>query len=614
MLKPSPRRNIILGILLLLVAVGVAIFDYVQPAVDGAGFFRRYLLVFDLGVLLLGVAAFVRGVWVFAAGQQWRPSDSEARVGPWVKRNSRTLLLSGTVLMGTAFGVLTAIAVRLPKPRGTQFVIHHELLRMAALLSSVLFLLGVLALLLPMVLNVLEGRSFVSFVGARHVRAAKSGFLTVISVLSISGVAVSSCALVSVSSIMGGFGADLQRKILGNNPHITIDVQDQGGFDEWEPVLQRVRLVPGVAAATPVIAGEAMGSSHTNTSGTMVRGVDPESIGNVIDLLQNIEVGKFEYLTDPEQLTRLPAGEIVGLGPGGEPFRKGPDFGGSFFRGSGTPIDPSVKDVLRAPAIHPGVIMGRELAKTLHVYVGDEVTLISPMGDLGPMGVMPRVRKFRVAAIFYSGMYEYDASHAYVLIDVAQDLFSMGSNVSSIDVRAANGERASDLRPAVHEVVQREDLRVRDWKELNRNLFSALKLERIATFIILSLAIAVASFCIICTLLLMVTEKGKEIAVLKSLGASSRSIMQVFMLEGVVIGAIGTIFGVVTGIALTVGLSLYGLRLDPEVYYIDRLPIKVDWVDWVLVALSALAICTLATIYPAHAASRLRPVESLRHE
>jgi len=378
--------------------------------------------------------------------------------------------------------------------------------------------------------------------------------------------------------------------------------------------LQRVRLVPGVAAATPVIAGEAMGSSHTNTSGTMVRGVDPESIGNVIDLLQNIEVGKFEYLTDPEQLTRLPAGEIVGLGPGGEPFRKGPDFGGSFFRGSGTPIDPSVKDVLRAPAIHPGVIMGRELAKTLHVYVGDEVTLISPMGDLGPMGVMPRVRKFRVAAIFYSGMYEYDASHAYVLIDVAQDLFSMGSNVSSIDVRAANGERASDLRPAVHEVVQREDLRVRDWKELNRNLFSALKLERIATFIILSLAIAVASFCIICTLLLMVTEKGKEIAVLKSLGASSRSIMQVFMLEGVVIGAIGTIFGVVTGIALTVGLSLYGLRLDPEVYYIDRLPIKVDWVDWVLVALSALAICTLATIYPAHAASRLRPVESLRHE
>lgn len=613
MLKPSPRRNVLLGILLLLLAVGVAIFDYVQPASESAGFFRRYLLIFDIGVLLLGVGAFVRGVWGFASGQEWRPGQGSTRLWPFIKRNRKLLLAVGTMLTGTTFGVLTVIAVRLPKPRGTQFVMEHEILRMLALVSGVLFLLGILALLLPVILNVLEGRSFVSFVGARHVRAAKSGFLTVISVLSISGVAVSSCALVSVSSIMGGFGADLQRKILGNNPHITIDVQDQGGFDDWDPVLQRVRLIPGVAAATPVIAGEAMGSSHTNTSGTMVRGVDPDSIGNVIDLLENIEVGSFEYLKDPERLTQLPEGEIIGLGPGGEPFRKGPDLGGSFFRGAG-PVDPSVKKVLRAPDIYPGVILGRELAKTLHVYVGDEVTLISPMGDLGPMGVMPRVRKFRVAAIFYSGMYEYDASHAYLLIDVAQDLFSMGPNVSSIDIKAVKGEKASDLGPAVMAAVQREDLRVRDWKELNKNLFSALKLERIATFIILSLAIAVASFCIICTLLLMVTEKGKEIAVLKSLGASSGSILRVFMLEGVVIGAIGTVFGVVTGIALTVGLSLYGLRLDPEVYYIDRLPIKVDWVDYLLVALSALAICTLATIYPAHAASRLRPVESLRHE
>jgi lipoprotein-releasing system permease protein len=613
MFKPSPRRNIFLGILLLLVAVGVAIFDYAQPAGQGAGVFRRYLLLFDLPVLLLGIAAFVRGVWVFAAGQAWRPGESAPRVVPWIKRRRKGLLLSGTLLTGSTFGVLSAIAFRLPKPRGTQFVLQHEILRMAALVSGVLFLLGVLSLLLPVVLNVLEGRSFVSFVGARHVRATKSGFLTVISVLSISGVAVSSCALVSVISIMGGFGADLKKKILGNNAHITIDVQDQGGFDEWDPVLQRVRLVDGVAAATPVVAGEAMASSHTNTSGTMVRGIDPESIGTVIDLLDNIEVGKFEYLTGPDKLTRLPPGEIVGLGPGGEPFRKGPDFGGSYFRG-GSPVDPAVKDVLRAPDVYPGVILGRELAKTLHVYVGDEVTLISPMGDLGPMGVMPRVRKFRVAAVFYSGMYEYDASHTYMLMDVAQDLFSLGTNVSSIDVKAVNGEAASALRPDVAAAVEREDLRVRDWKELNKNLFSALKLERIATFIILSLAIAVASFCIICTLLLMVTEKGKEIAVLKSLGASSGSIMRVFMLEGVVIGAIGTIFGVLTGVALTVGLSLYGLRLDPEVYYIDRLPIKVDPTDYVLVALATLTICTIATIYPAHAASKLRPVEALRHE
>lgn len=614
MLKPSPRRNVILGSLLLLLAVGVAIFDYVQPAAQDSMLLRRYLLLFDLPIFLLGLAAFVRGIWIFAAGDDWKPGASDARVFPWIWRNRKALLLAVTAATGTTFGVLTAIAWRLPRPRGTQFVLQHEILRMVALVSGVLFLLGVLALLLPIVLNVLEGRSFVSFVAARHVRATKSGFLTVISVLSISGVMVSSCALVSVTSIMGGFGADLKRKILGNNAHITIDVQDQGGFADWDPALQRVRLVKGVSAATPVVTGEAMASSHTNTSGAIVRGVDPETITNVIDIIPNIKegVGKFEYLTDPEKLTRLPPDEIIGLGPGGEPFRKGPDLGGSFFRGD--PIDPSVKEALRAPDIHPAVIIGRELAKTLHVYVGDEVTMISPMGDLGPMGVMPRVRKFRVAAIFYSGMYEYDASHAYMLIDEAQDLFSMGTNISSIDVKAEDGERAADLRPNVESAVEREGLRVRDWKELNKNLFSALKLERIATFIILSLAIAVASFCIICTLLLMVTEKGKEIAVLKSLGASSGAIMRVFMLEGMVIGLIGTIFGVTTGVALTLGLSLYGLRLDPEVYYIDRLPIKIDPADWLAVALSALVICTLATIYPAHAASKLRPVEALRHE
>jgi lipoprotein-releasing system permease protein len=160
----------------------------------------------------------------------------------------------------------------------------------------------------------------------------------------------------------------------------------------------------------------------------------------------------------------------------------------------------------------------------------------------------------------------------------------------------------------------REGIRVRDWKEMNKNLFSALKLEKIATFIILSIAIAVASFCIICTLLLMVTEKSKEIAILKALGASDNSIMRIFMSEGVIIGSIGTVFGVVTGLILVLGLLWFGVRLDPEVYYVDRLPINVDPVDYTLVAISALLITTIATIYPAVAASRLRPVDGIRYE
>jgi lipoprotein-releasing system permease protein len=177
-----------------------------------------------------------------------------------------------------------------------------------------------------------------------------------------------------------------------------------------------------------------------------------------------------------------------------------------------------------------------------------------------------------------------------------------------------DAERVETVRPLIDARIKRDDVRVRDWKELNKNLFSALKLEKIATFVILSLAILVASFCILCTLLLMVTEKSKEIAILKSLGASDQSILMIFMGEGMLIGAIGTYFGVATGFAAIKGLTKFGLRLDPDVYYVDRLPISADFSDFVLVALSAFVITTLATVYPAVAASRLRPVEGIRYE
>jgi lipoprotein-releasing system permease protein len=336
--------------------------------------------------------------------------------------------------------------------------------------------------------------------------------------------------------------------------------------------------------------------------------VDAGSIGNVIDLIKNIEVGQFKYLENPELLTRLPPDEIIGLGPGGEPYVKGPDLN------MDPSLDPAVRDALQGPPVYPGLVVGREFAKTLHAYVGDEITLVSPLGDLGPMGLLPRSRKFRIAAIFYSGMYEYDATHVYMKLDAAQNLFSMGEGISAIEVKVADAERTSELVAPVEAAVARPDLRVRDWRELNKNLFSALKLEKIATFIILSIAILVASFCIICTLLLMVTEKGKEIAILKAVGATDNAILKVFMTEGIIIGAIGTALGVVTGLVFCLSLSVYGVRLDPEVYYIDRLPVAVNLSDYVAVTIAALLICTISTLYPARAASLLRPVDGLRWE
>jgi lipoprotein-releasing system permease protein len=541
-----------------------------------------------------------------------------ALLGWLVVRGLRRLGRSGrrSLLLGvTGFSLFAALglgtwAMALPEVRGSFFVLWHQFVRVGAALGATFFVLGFLALALPWLLDRFEGRGFVTFVAARHVRATKSGFLTVISILSIAGVGVSAFALCAVVSIMGGFGADLKRKILGNNAHIRVDQEGFGGFSDWQDRLTDIRLTPGVQAASPIAGGEAMASSASNTAGVLLRGVDPDTIGTVIDLVSNIEVGRFEYLRDPAALANLPEDEPIGIGPGGERYLKGPRIKPWVSDG----VDPDVVDALVDPDAHPGLVIGRELAKSLHVYVGDEVRLIAPLGELGPMGVLPRTRKFRVAAVFYSGMYEYDANYAYALIDVAQSFLDLDGRLTAIDVKVDEAESVTKVTAAVERAVGRPDLRVRDWKEMNRSLFSALKLEKIATFIILSLAIAVASFCIICTLLLMVTEKSKEIAILKAVGASDGAILRIFMTEGMIIGGIGTIFGVVTGLVSALGLRGFGVRLDPEVYYVDRLPIEVDPTDYVLVALSAIGITLLATVYPALAASRLRPVDGIRYE
>jgi len=546
-----------------------------------------------IGVLLVLFVAWAFFVFSRHSGKGWRR------------------VLSTTT--GTTLLLLTSLswwAYRLPQSKTGVFILWHQLVRGGAVISGVTCLFGLMGLLLPKALDYIERQGFVPFVAARHVRANKSGFLTIISVLSISGVALSCATLCLVTSIMGGFGADLQRKILGNNAHVRIEGASLRGFDHWREVLAKARGVPGVLGATPIAAGEVMASSSSSTAGAIVRGIDPATIGSVIDLLKSIEVGKIAYLKDPALLTQLSPEEPVGLGPGGEVYLKGPDYR-SHLKGK---WGDSAVENSPADDVYPGIVIGRELAKSLHVFVGDELTIVSPLGDLGPIGILPRSRRYRVAGVFYSGMYEYDNTYAYVLLDVAQKFLDLGDRVTHVDIKVSDVEAVHQIRDAVKREVGRNDVRVRDWKELNRNLFSALRLEKITTFIILSIAIAVASFCIICTLLLMVTEKSKEIAILKSIGSSNQHILRLFMAEGLIIGGIGTVFGVVSGWALAKGLQLSGFRLSPDVYYVDRLPIEVNWSDYVTVALSALLITTIATIYPAVAASRLRPVEGIRYE
>lgn len=563
------------------------------------------IAILTVPIQVLGLAY----VYVRVTGRNhlpWFPPE-------YASRSIRTFLKVTFGALSILLLGLTYWVSLLPTLRGAAFSLKDTAIRASAIIMSVGAVIVFLALLLPYALDRLEGRRFTSFVAARHVRSQKSGFLTVISILSICGVAISSCALSSVVSVMGGFSQDLKRKILGNNAHIVIDTTSAVPFDDYESIVARVQRVPGVVGAAPVVHGEVMASSASNLAGVVVTGVEPQSIESVIDLKKNMEVGKLDYLEHPELLTHLPANEVIGIGPGGEQYFRGPDLNLDDDLKT-QDIDPDVKAVILNKDERPGIILGRELAKTLHVYVSDEITLVSPLGDLGPMGIMPRTKKFRVAGIFYSGMYEYDATYVYTMKESAQQYFELGEKINAIEVKIDDAERADRVTPLVAAAVQRPELRVRDWREINKNLFSALKLERFATFIILSIAIMVASFCIVCTLLLMVTEKGKEIAILKAIGASDGAILRTFMMEGMIIGGIGTVFGVVTGLSVCTGLSWFGLRLDPDVYYIDRLPISVNGWDFLTVAVAAFTICTLSTLYPAFAASRLRPVDGLRYE
>jgi lipoprotein-releasing system permease protein len=270
------------------------------------------------------------------------------------------------------------------------------------------------------------------------------------------------------------------------------------------------------------------------------------------------------------------------------------------------PLDPRVASL-------DGILVGRECAKNLHLYVGQEVQVVSPLGQDTPAGQIPRVRNFRVAGIFYSGMYEYDSRFAYVTLPALQSFLSAGDEVDGIEIKIRDHD---DTRPVVRALQETlgPEYRVQDWMEINRNLFSALKLEKIAMFLVLTIIILVASFSIISNLIMVVVEKAKEIAILKAIGASDLGVMRVFMIEGSYIGALGTLFGLILGVATCVGLKSFGLPLDSDVYYIDRLPVSMDPIAISLVAFAGLAISFIATLYPSYVAAKLRPVDGLRYE
>lgn len=502
------------------------------------------------------------------------------------------------------------------------------------LVASLLLGARVAVRMLPLVLDLIERFNFQSLVAARHLRAKKSGFLAAISFLSILAVSVSSCALTTTLSVMGGFRQDLKRKILGNNAHIVVDRLD-GKVPGFEALSRTVRSVPGVRGVSPYLSGEVMISSASNLAGAVLRGIDLDHIGEVSELPHQMRVGSLTFLKDPSKLKNLPPSQLgtsLGL-----PHASQLDDDDEAPEGKTSRLSEEVKKALRDPVPPaqsagagtslPGIVVGQELARSLRLYLGDEVNVVTPLGDLGPTGPMPKSRPFRVAGIFYSGMYEYDMKFAYVTLASAQRFLGATDEASGVEITVREPDRAQEVAldiakvtsKSAHEIVPSAssaapDLRVRAWQELNKNLFRALALEKFAMFIALGIAILVASFCIVGTLTLMVQEKGREVAVLKAMGTSDRTIVSIFVLEGTLIGVFGSVLGLGLGYAVCFAAEHFGVRLNPEVYYIDKLPVHIDPTEFFTVGIAAILVSLLVTIYPAQLASRLRPVDALRYE
>ena len=411
--------------------------------------------------------------------------------------------------------------------------------------------------------------------GLRYLRAKRTSlFVSIITLISTAGVALGVMALIVVLAVMTGFDRDLKDKILGTNAHIVV-TRNGLPLQEYSALQQKVATLPGVRATTPFVYNQVMLSTGERVAGVVIRGVDGKSDPTVTKLKSSIVRGRYESME------------------------------------SGSSTDP-----------FPGIIVGSELARSLGVVVGDRINVISPTGTLTPLGMMPRLKPFIVGGIFTTGMFEYDSSIAYISLTQAQRFFELGNAVTGIQVRVEDVYATPAL---VAEINSRyaPQIVARDWMQMNRNILFALKTEKVVMFIILTLIVLVAAFGIASTLFMIVTEKTKDIAILKTMGAPASCILKTFMVVGGVIGAIGTGIGVLAGLLIAHNLEpilnlvqmVTGKNFfSKDIYYLDHFPSQVVMTDVVSICVTTMVISLLASLYPAWRASKLLPVEALRYE
>jgi lipoprotein-releasing system permease protein len=417
---------------------------------------------------------------------------------------------------------------------------------------------------------------FELFVAARYLRAKRrQAVIGVITVISVIGVTAGVASLVIALSINAGFQKDLQDQLLGSQSHINLVRVQNDGIEDWRALMTRLAKEPHVTGVAPAMYGQVMASRAARASGALVKGVIPEYENRVSELLKSIKLGSAAAL---------------------EPCAE-------------------TDDACKSGKSIPPIVLGKDLAETIGATVGSTIMIISPQGELSPIGMMPKYQQFKVTGIFRSGFYNYDSAWAFVRLSDAQRLFSLPDTVISvIEFKIDDLYKAEEVGNVLEKAAG-PGFVAKNWMDENRALFRALRLERVVTFLTIGLIVFVAALNILISLIMMVMEKTKDVAVLISMGAKRRQIRGIFMFQGVLIGVIGTVAGLILGYGVAIaGAKYHFVALSAEVYSIDYLPFAPRLIDGVLIAAVALLISFVATLYPSWSAARVLPAEALRYE
>lgn len=419
---------------------------------------------------------------------------------------------------------------------------------------------------------------FELFVASRYLRAKRrQAVIGVITGISVAGVAAGVASLIIALAINNGFRQDLQNRLLGASSHVNLMRIESDGIRDWPALLERLGKQPGVKAAAPAIYEQVLVSRGARATGAVIKGVLPQYEKRVSELLNTVKLGSAEKL-EPDSPPATP-------GPG---ETASPDL--------------------------PPIVLGHEMANDLGATVGSVVLVTSPQGELTPFGIVPKYVRFKVVGVFHSGFYDYDKSWAFIRLRDAQQLFGLGDVASVLEFKVDDIYRAADIGHQLEQAAGRGFMSS-SWMEQNKQIFEALQMERRVMFLAIGLIVFVAALNILISLTMMVMEKTRDIAVLMSMGAKKSQIRRIFIGQGVLIGTIGTFFGLILGYLGTWALSHYQFfKLNPEVYSIAYVPASARPIDGVLVAVTALLISLVATIYPSWSASRILPAEALRYE